>query len=366
MTAYRLMDWELRLAEGSAPRSLMVEVTSSCNYSCIHCFRFSSKSFKEYHMPLDLYKKLLDNAVRSGVRRIVFSGWGEPTTHPRIDELLALAKQYGFYVVLNTNGFYLEKLAGRLVELGLEELYVSIDAFEIELYSKIRRRGSLPAVVRGLRALDREKRARDSIKPYVKAIFTVSKANVKHVSRAVEFAKEVGIAEIDYNMIIPYDDNTRALDCLEDPLCLEELKKQLELASLKVLESGVKVWKPNLSSRTTRLCPFAYNRMLFVRSDGKVSPCIYYSRSWVTIVGGVRREISEVLLGDVTERDVSEIWRANSRQLLMLQLLQLPSCLDCELKDYCAATLSNTFDCWGNSPSCASCPYLHGLSFCPS
>ncbi|MEM1846669.1 MAG: radical SAM protein [Acidilobaceae archaeon] len=366
MAAYRFMDWEISLRSDSAPKALMVEVTSSCNYVCPHCFRFSSVNFREQDMSVALFEKTIENALRSGVKRIVFSGWGEPTIHPNIIDMLALTKSKGLQVVLNTNGFRLEELAPDLVKLGVDEIYVSIDAFDVELYSKIRRGGNLSRVARGLLALKEEKLAKGSLKPYVKAIFTITKANVSHISKAVEFAKEMMIWEVDYNIAIPYDSFTKSLDCLGDPVCLKSLEKELETALLKVLESGVRVGKPNLKTRSSRSCPFATNRMLFVRSDGQIAPCIYYSRTWTTIVGGVKREVREVSLGNVAEMDLSEVWRSNSRQLMMLQLLLLPSCLDCELVSSCSITLSNSFDCWGNAPSCSSCPYLHGLSFCPS
>jgi len=162
-----------------------------------------------------------------GVRRIVYTGWGEPTVHPRFMEFLEVAKKLGFEVVVNTNGSRLEELAVDFVRLGVDEVYVSIDAFDIKLYSSIRRFGDLSTVTRGLLTLKRVKADMFSVKPVVKAILTVTRANVGEVSRVLDYAVNTGISEVVISSYIPYIGGDPRLDCLGDEDCRMKLREEL-------------------------------------------------------------------------------------------------------------------------------------------
>jgi len=189
--------------------------------------------------------------------------------------------------------------------------------------------------------------------------------NVGEVSKALKYAVETGISEILVSNYIPYEGGEEELECFSDVDCREKLEKELSALSLNILESGVKVYKPATSATWMRSCPFASGKALYVRADGLVAPCLYYSRTWVTRVMGVARRINEVILGDLRRDSLLDIWRRHARTLLSLDFLNIPSCLTCELQKYCYYTYSNELDCWGNMPSCAHCPYLHMLSYCP-
>jgi len=361
--AFRYGDWRLELDEGSHPRTLMLELSTGCNYDCLHCFRKAARDLKPCHMTPNTFERVVEDAVRAGVRRIVLSGWGEPTSNPGFMEMLRRLKAMGFQVALNTNGSTLEECAEELVRLGLDELYVSLEAYDVRLYSLVRRGGTLQGLSRGLRRLLRAKVEASSPRPEVRAIFTVTRLNLSEMTGALEFARELGLSEVRFSNFIDFDGE---LDCLSDEGCVRRLREELDRVSLKVLEMGIRVAQPNLAPSTSRSCPFVSNRALFVRCDGKVTPCIYYARSWRTRVLGVSRRIREVVLGDLGRESLMDVWRNSyARMLMRLYFLRLPSCLDCSLVNYCLITRSNESDCWGNRPSCAHCPYLHGLSFCP-
>jgi MoaA/NifB/PqqE/SkfB family radical SAM enzyme len=220
---YRYTNWVVKLREDSKPRTLVLELTTACNYSCIHCFRFAARDFKVTFMDEELYHKIVKEAMDIGVRRIVYTGWGEPTVHPRFMEFLEDAKKLGFEVVVNTNGSRLEELAVSFVKLGVDEVYVSIDAFDIKLYSSIRRFGDLSTVTRGLLTLRKVKTGISSLKPTVKAILTVTKVNIGEVSRVLNYAIDTGISEIVINNYIPYIGGDLGLDCLGDEDCSDPL-----------------------------------------------------------------------------------------------------------------------------------------------
>lgn len=351
----RIADWTIRLREDSHPRELMVEITTACNYACPHCFRFSIKDFRTCYMDLKLYREVLNSALDAGVEKITFSGWGEPTAHSDIIEIVEEAKKRGLVVVLNTNGSKLNELSADLVRLGVDEVFVSISLPELSQNT-----------LQGLKHLRTQRILKRAEKPIIKAIYTVTKPSVRGVKEVVERVKELGVREVYFNYYIPYPGGLEELDCLNDSKCREEFNRLLSDTTPKILGAGVRFTHAEATPKFTRACPFAANRALFVRCDGWVTPCPYYSRSWRTKVLGVTRDLSEVLLGRVGEMSITDIWRGKYADMFFrLYFNYLPSCLECPFMEGCRFTSTNEADCWGNTPNCAHCPYLHKLSYCP-
>ena len=82
---------------------------------------------------------------------IFLGGFGEPLGHPRIVDMVALAKQSGSEVELISNGILLDdKMADRLVAAGLDRLWVSIDGASPASYADVRLGDHLPEIIANL------------------------------------------------------------------------------------------------------------------------------------------------------------------------------------------------------------------------
>jgi len=361
----KIGDWIINLSESSSLRELVLEVSTRCNLNCIHCFRYAVENFKFSDMSFEDYKKIVNNAVNSGVKRLVLTGWGEPTINPYILDMLSYAKSKNLMLVLNTNGTRLLEIAEDLVKMGLDELYVSIDAVDVDLYEKIRRLGSLSTVSRGLEKLFESKKRVDSRKPIIKSIFTITKLNLHQVPKILDYAVEANITEVYLSFYIHYPGGVEGISCLDDPECMGKFKEYLEKASVMAINMPIRLWAPNTSSYTSRNCPFTFNKALFVKVDGKVTPCMYMAYTWSTIIRGVKRRIHEFIIGDALHENLADVWKRNYNMYFKLYFNYMPSCIDCELVNWCSYTLSSHVDCWGNIPNCAHCPYHYKFSYCP-
>ncbi|WFO75438.1 tungsten cofactor oxidoreductase radical SAM maturase [Desulfurococcaceae archaeon MEX13E-LK6-19] len=359
-------EWIIELSDDTHPKELMIEVTTRCNYNCIYCFRRKlSEPYRD--MEINLYKKIINDAAKAGVNKIVFSGWGEPLVHPRIIEMLTIAKDNGFKVLLNTNGSLLESFAEEIVELGIDELVVSIDAPE-ETYSALRLGGTLDNVTNALSRIKKLKREKNTLYPNVKLQFTITRRNYRRLPDMIEYAKIVGSSHIIVSNIIPLTaDIDESMACYNDKECIDYVSKVTHLAARESLNIGITIVMPNMSYIVERKCPFINRQALYIRADGLVSPCIYYAHSWTNCFMSVEREIKEVVFGDLKSENLLSIWRKKDYALFRLKtfFFMMPSCLDCLLKDYCNYTMTNIFDCWGNNPTCAHCPYSHDITRCP-
>lgn len=150
--SYTFFTREAILAGGTFfPKMLNIEPTNECNLACVMCPRRLS-STPLGRMPLELYRRIIDG-IASSCRQLdwlTLHNDGEPLLHPDIGEMVRYAKATGVarYVHFNTNGLLLgRETALALVEAGLDDLTVSVDAVTRETYAAVKGGGELETVV---------------------------------------------------------------------------------------------------------------------------------------------------------------------------------------------------------------------------
>jgi radical SAM protein with 4Fe4S-binding SPASM domain len=133
----------------------VVEVTNACNLNCLWCYANNGykSSMEREHMPKRRIIQLLRTLSDSGLKQITFSG-GEPTIYPHLRYAIKKAKDYGFVIHMNTNGYVLtEGMASELAKLGLSQVQINIDSLKREKHDYIRgREGSYNGAVNALKA----------------------------------------------------------------------------------------------------------------------------------------------------------------------------------------------------------------------
>ncbi|HEW93971.1 MAG TPA: tungsten cofactor oxidoreductase radical SAM maturase [Thermoprotei archaeon] len=364
----RLGEWVIESRDDTTPKEIMLEVTTKCNYSCIHCFRnWLSEGFHD--MDLKLFRKIIDEASETGVEWISLSGWGEPLTHPNISYIVRYIKSRDLRLLLNTNGSLLDKHLDVILESGVDKIVVSIDSISEELYKLIRVGGSLPKVEDSLKRIKEIKIENMLRNPEVDIQFTLNRMNMDDLRRLPEYAVRLGVSRIIISNLIPLNPvQEESLSCYKWDKCREVVNRYMDSMIRLGLEHGVDISLPNFNvSYSERSCPFISKYSMFIRYDGKVAPCIYYAHSWKNVIMGVEREINEVIFGDLHKESILSIWRKPEYIKFRFNVffMRQPSCLDCPLQEYCTLTLSNETDCWGNIPSCAHCPYSRDMTRCP-
>jgi hypothetical protein len=136
-----------------------VEPTNICNLDCRICMR------NVWDEPPGLMASETFARIMHGIGELTptpsvfFGGFGEPLAHPHILEMIAAAKSSGAVVELITNAILLrEPVAQRLVELGLDRLWVSIDGATPASYADVRLGDALPQVIDNLTRLKERRR----------------------------------------------------------------------------------------------------------------------------------------------------------------------------------------------------------------
>jgi MoaA/NifB/PqqE/SkfB family radical SAM enzyme len=149
---YKFRNWPRKKILSDFPIHLLIEPTSVCNIRCIMCFQVD-KSFaqKEYmgRMPIDMFMKVIDEAVANSCKAVTLASRGEPTLHKELPEMLGYISKKGFLdLKLNTNATKLtEDLSRSILQSGVNELVFSVDAGTKATYEAIRVGGKFDSVV---------------------------------------------------------------------------------------------------------------------------------------------------------------------------------------------------------------------------
>ena len=123
-----------------SPIRVYFEATKVCNLRCRHCFNTSGEKDKGEFTTQEVFESL-KGMRRDHIFDVRFTG-GEFTMRPDWYEILALAKELGFAVSLNTNCVYKnDDVVDKLAELNLDQVTTSIDGLR-ERHDHIRGRGT--------------------------------------------------------------------------------------------------------------------------------------------------------------------------------------------------------------------------------
>ena len=118
----------------TGPFFVTLDVTRRCNLRCLGC-RFHStetdgqilgdQSVKD--LRFDWAEKLFSELKELNTRTLFLMGEGEPFLHPRIFDIIRLAKKFGLRTTVTTNGTLVDDvMAERIIDAGLDEMHISL------------------------------------------------------------------------------------------------------------------------------------------------------------------------------------------------------------------------------------------------
>ncbi len=185
----------LKFAMGSTrpaagPLKVQWDILYRCNSRCVTCDRWVAQEGQTV-IPLSREKEFLAELAALGTFSVAFSG-GEPFLRKDIFELIAEAKRVGLTTSLNSNGLLInEKMAARIVESGLDMIYLSLDGATPATNDYIR---GVPGGFAKTFAAVRVLREQRGAKPKIFINCTVNNLNVGEL---VELARLCREAQVD-------------------------------------------------------------------------------------------------------------------------------------------------------------------------
>jgi len=150
------------------PREIFIEPTNHCNLRCMMCPQSKGLKRPAGYMDMELYKKLIGQIKGLNLRKVSLFMGGEPLLHPRIIEMIKIARREGLDARLHTNGTLLNKELNREIILsGLNTISFSFDGETKEKYEKMRRNADYGDVLERIRSFLKDRAALGRKLPYV-------------------------------------------------------------------------------------------------------------------------------------------------------------------------------------------------------
>jgi MoaA/NifB/PqqE/SkfB family radical SAM enzyme len=363
-------------------KRLYIEPTSRCNLSCRTCIR-NTWDEPMGDMDMKVFDRLAGHLARfPHLETVMFGGFGEPTAHPRILDMIRAVKVLGLRAEMTTNATLLDDaLIDGLLRERLDTLWISLDGTTEESFETIREGASFSLVLENVERLGR-RNGRDGHRIDIGIAFVVMKTNLHDVKHLDRLARSVGARRILVSHVLPYSE---AME--KEMLCLQTLtletftfapgKTELSLPRIDVnnttkdtifsLFQGFEnlTFMGNRIAVDARRCRFVHERASFVRWDGKVAPCMGLLHSHRTYLYGLERRVRSHAFGDVREGDLFEIWNSKAYADFR-EKVKAFDYSPCHVCGGCSMLESNEEDCYGNTfPACGGCLWAQGVIQCP-
>jgi MoaA/NifB/PqqE/SkfB family radical SAM enzyme len=306
------------------PTQLYIEVTNYCNSLCASCpltYNHFLPQEPKHHMSWENFRRVVDQFPQ--LERVVLHGIGEPLLNKDLPRFVAHLKERKAHVLFNTNAILLDQKRGdALVEAGLDELRVSLDAVTPELYAKLRGVDRLPKVIRNLKAFVARHGGRS--RPKVSLWWVALQANLPQMPDFVRLAAQIGIGEIYLQRLVYFgggeqigDDATMTVEqSLHGTLEQQQTRLVRECERLAA-DLGVAFRASGLTTPSESISADGQHPwqgcmrpwvLMYITVNGTVLPCC--------IAPFAVQEYSQIMLGNILERPASEVWNGAPYQAL--------------------------------------------------
>jgi radical SAM protein with 4Fe4S-binding SPASM domain len=286
-------------------------VTGICQLRCIYCPTHDIKRGKGF-VDVEFFRSLV-NSVKP--RIVNLQGYGEPTLHPDFERLLRLAADDGrivkFFSHLNR---WTPELARLVVDVGVHQIIVSIDAFSKEKYAQIRKNGNLDDLCATVREIKRSKEVFGRDKPELLYNTVVIHDTVDEIPRAFDFAEEMGDGQPVFELVNDYGFvkiaalAERRLERLHDAL-LAARNRAVALGWKRSVQNiDFNIDSVNVPDPDQFVCYRPW-RLLTVTENGDVIPCGEYHEG-------------QVVFGNVRESSIDTVWEGRVARAFRAELLR--------------------------------------------
>lgn len=295
------------------PHTFHLDISNLCNTNCIFCGLHSpllvdpqnptrgrrfTEGWDNRKIDRAIFEQLVEDLAAIGTREdILFTGEGEPFTHPDLPEMVRLVKRKGLGLTVFTNGLLLnEATAALLIEIDLDILYWSLSAATPQTFAKLQPAHGperFAPMVRAFAELVRRKRRKNN-KPFIIQAHVINRLNAHECEAAMDLAIETGVDAVRYQVMHQAGDGMRHLLITAEQF--RDVQQQLTRARRKAEAHGVDIvanidfqlqrvadtftkpdlepyfWSHDLYNRTGCLAGWFFARNF---TDGRLSFCCH-------------------------------------------------------------------------------------------
>jgi MoaA/NifB/PqqE/SkfB family radical SAM enzyme len=292
------------------PRSLYLETTNRCDSRCQTCVRTFNTVEPARDLTLAELKGIVDQFPF--LDRVVLHGIGEPLLNRELIPMIAYLKHKGATVLFNSDAITLTPSRSRqLIESGLDEYRISMDAATRETYLRIRGVDRFDRVVGNIQVIVELQRTLDRANPRVSLWFTAMRANLEELPQLVRLAARLGVRELYVQRLVFYGQGLAVQEQslhgslqAREARVIKEAEGEARAAGVTLRASGLTTPLQSLNGTAAERRPWSGCQrpwaLSYVTANGNVLPCCI--SPWVA------RSYSGIILGNAFEQRFSDIW----------------------------------------------------------
>jgi MoaA/NifB/PqqE/SkfB family radical SAM enzyme len=303
------------------PRSLYIETTSRCNSLCETCILTFGGREPQKDLGWSEFRTIVDQFPV--LDRVLLHGIGEPLLNRELPRMISHLKARGAAVLFNSNAITLSPKMGRaLVDAGLDELRVSLDASSRDTYARIRGVDAFDKVVENLERLAALKGDLAAPRPLVSLWLTALKDNLDEIPGLVPLAVRVLASSIHlqrlvYNGLGIATEDRSLYGRLEtrEAEMIRAAEAAAQAVGVGFSASGAAAPEVSLSASRADQPWSACRRpwsLAYVTVHGNVLPCCI--APWIT------SDYDGIILGNLYRQSLEEIWWGERYRTFRLNL----------------------------------------------
>ena len=362
---------------------IYIEPTVACNLNCITCFR-NGWDEPNGKMSDETFAAIFASLQKMDpIPSVYFGGIGEPLFHPKTLSWIKQIKSLGVKVEMITNATMLtERVARRVIDSGLDVLWVSLDGASPETYSDVRLGAEFPQVMGNLRAFNSMRKGGHFPVPALGIAFVAMKRNINELPKIIRLGQALRVKHYSVSNLQPATDdmqqerlydhalrdiaymNANSTPTLSLPKM--DFNEDTREALFDAFNSGCNVnFAGNNWGGASDVCNFVESGTMSINWMGEVAPCWPLMHSHDTFLHDRPHRNLKHIIGNVVERDLDALWQ-DEEYMAYRERLHNFAFAPCTFCGGCDFSKENVEDCFGNpAPVCGVCFWAQGAIQCP-
>ncbi len=301
------------------PRNLYLEVTNRCNLKCKACILYRGSWESARDVTFDELVRITDQLPE--LERIALHGIGEPLLNDALPAMIRHLKDRRVFVLFNSNGILLdERRQNELMDAGLDELRISLDAASAQGYKAMRDSDHFDQIVANIRSFVERMRQRHMSRPTLSLWYLGTRENIEMLTDFVRLAADIGVSQVYLQRLVYFqDDDGYGLATSEKTLVEsdgrirqwveqgQDLAKQL---GIQFTASGLTTPVESVQTETAQLHSWKAcvrpTSLMYITANGNVLPCCISPFS--------TSDYASIILGNVFDRALKDIWLGSKYQ----------------------------------------------------
>ena len=299
--------WKFLPNIAPVPWDIEVEITTRCYLKCVMCEHtyWKDKSYLNQDLSLEQFKDIVNSMPK--LKWINMTGEGSSFLNPDFMEMIRFVKSKSIYLDFSHDFLFMtDEIARELIDLGVERIYLSIDAATKETYEKVRVGSDFDKVTNNIKRFIQLKKEMNSPIPEMCFRMTFFNENIHEVEQLIDLIHSFG--DVKDMGDEPSVNIVGLLEFEETKGWVEEIPQDvIDRTDQKAKKYGLTIYWSHPSHDECQKPPLHYCTFWtepYVMMRGYVLPCCG------VLMSNKRPFLEKYALGNINEKSLKDIWKS--------------------------------------------------------